>query len=332
MKEILSIPKEDKRMIDEREINKETQQRVDDSDTRIDFKSVCDKFINVVNYDTIKTELDECGIRPLCSDEKYVAYLWLASRVNYYSLANRWGALPIQFPDNPRSLCVAFSVAKYINKKRGKTDDELVKSITETFSNVAEIVQLKLYIDSKSTITNPKLLGMLRHNRYVNLYREMEIELLGHHYNADDTMGLTLFATADCAKSLDNTAQICILIVKMIYTFILKAYPDYAFNLVLDNGFARELPYDIIRMGMILLNQYLDDFDRTFYSDDDIRYKGVLKAYRIVKEELVIGEGLFGDNLLGYTENDVDKVVNEIIRIRFTKLDVFNAILSSISD
>lgn len=297
----------------------------------MDFKSVCDKFIKVVNYNTIKTELDECGIRPLYSDEKYVAYLWLASRVNYYSLTNRWGALPIQFPDNPRSLCIAFSVAKYINKKRGKTDDELVKSITETFSNVADIVQLKLYVDSKSAIANPKLLKMLTLNRYVNLYQEMEIDSMDR-YNADDTMGLTLFATVDCAKSLDKTAQICILIVKMIYTFILKAYPDYAFNLVLDNGFVRELPYDIIRMGMILLNQYLADFDRAFYSDDDIRYKDVLKAYKIVKEELVMGDGLFGDNLLGYTENDVDKVVNEIIRIRFTKIDVFDVILSSVTD
>ena len=294
----------------------------------VDFKSKCMMAVKREAETIPQVVLDRYNDHKFTPAEIYVARLWMTNEVNNYSLCDRWYAKEINFQDDDYSLAVALTYPTTIWRSRGASYDMLPSVAEKLFNDVVDIVQLHEYVTRESMYSKRGV------NKYTNMlsivkHEESKIDhrvVCRESSSAIAAVGLLASViTGDFVNSTEKMKQIQILATKMIYTFILRAYGRCALPMVIYRGVIHELPYDIIYQMLVTLNDILNYYDVAFLSPSDVKYKNIKKAYKIVRSKISIGF-----NIVGYDKDDVDKVVDEIIKSKVSGLEIFKSMMSAI--
>ena len=221
-------------------------------------------------------------IREFTAEERFLAYLWMTNEVNELRVNDGWSTKLLVFPEEDRWVSLALiklGVYKQVSEKKysklaRRFDKELV-----------DLVSLHMVSEG---LTDFATLG-IKHNRYASLYYAIEDKLLelndrvSKEYFVDDEDDYKIKSSIAYAvvndPSIKNANPLELLnATQNVYEYILKKFPHEALPLVVDMGFIKELPFNIILDAVYLLSLdlFIHDIDyRYIFSPVDSEFKKV---------------------------------------------------------
>ena len=225
------------------------------------------------------------NIREFTPPERFLAYLWMANEVNKLRVNNGWSTKLLIFPEEDESISLALlelgltkpsiSVKKYL-KIIVKYDKELVELI-----ELHEVVKgIAHFVTSEGSATN----------RYRELYIAIvdSIEELKYTYPRDyidiiESIGIITKPIVDTVVNdvpcnNDRSYRINVNMTEIVYKYILKKFPYQALSAIVNMGFIKELPFDIIHeaVRLLLMDLYIHDIDySTILSSNETKLKPI---------------------------------------------------------
>nr|DAK89026.1 MAG TPA: hypothetical protein [Caudoviricetes sp.] len=225
------------------------------------------------------------NIREFTPPERFLAYLWMANEVNKLRVNNGWSTKLLIFPEEDESISLALlelgltkpsiSPKKYL-KIIVRYDKELVELI-----ELHEVVKgIAHFVTSEGSATN----------RYRELYIAIvdNIEELKDTYPREyidiiESLGMITKPIVDTVVNdvpcnNDRSYRINVNMTEIVYKYILRKFPYQALSAIVNMGFIKELPFDIIyeAVRLLLMDLYIHDIDYTaILSSDETKLKPI---------------------------------------------------------
>lgn len=225
------------------------------------------------------------NIREFTPPERFLAYLWMANEVNKLRVNNGWSTKLLIFPEEDESISLA--LLELGLTKPGVSPKKYLKIIVKYDKELVELIELHEvvkgtmhFITSKGSATN----------RYKGLYVAIAVnsEELKDTYPRDyidiiESIGIITKPIVDTVVNdvpcnNDRSYRININVTEIVYKYILKKFPYRALSAIVNMGFIKELPFDIIyeAVRLLLMDLYIHDIDYTaILSSDETKLKPI---------------------------------------------------------
>ena len=218
------------------------------------------------------------NIREFTSTERFLAYLWMANEVNKLKVNDGWGTKLLMFPEEDKWISLA--LLELGLTKPGVSPKKYLKIIVKYDKELVELIELHEvvkgiahFVTSEGSATN----------RYRELYIAIALnsEELKETYPRDyidiiESIGIITKPIVDTVVNdvpcnNDRSYRININTTEIVYKYILRKFPYQALSAIVNMGFIKELPFDIIyeAVRLLLMDLYIHDIDYTAILSSD---------------------------------------------------------------